>query len=442
MASPTVRDRRVRVADSYAREPRTLRRPQCPFNVKTRPFQIQPICFHPVLPGETLKSIMLQAQVWSDPLATALKNTGFWCEYNVFYVAHHHLPGFEVGTDGLGRDMVQMFTENESIAAHQDADGNTWSYCPPGGVDFLQSALQRVVDEYFREDGEAYSEATLDGVPLCHIYGPGRNDAFEELTLAADYADRRVKLDADNDGTIYVGDEETRARMEWAATFEAGLTDMDYDDWMKAYGGGVQQAWSNPDYVGHHKPEDVGYLREYTYPTNTVEPSTGVPSVAVGWRVARRLNKAVRFPHPGWIMVTNTVRPKVYLENQEGLLAAMMQTRDAWLVPQRHHEVTASHLLIDDLVGPFAATMASDYWVDIRSLLRNGEQFVNYTPTGPMFMELPLATGKRRYAAETEIDELFANSAAAKNFRQDGMISLQILGRQVDRTKALTMFKA
>lgn len=441
MASPTTRDARVRVADGYVKEDRRVRRPQNPFNVITRPFQIQPIMCHPVLPGESLKGLMLQSQVWSDPLATAMKNTGWWCEYNVWYVAHHHLEGFEVGTDGLGRDLVQMFTSAEDISGHRDADGNTWTYCPPNGVDFLKSAMARIVDEYYRDDGEAWNDANklLDSVPMAQIYGRGRSDAFDKLTNVASYTDRRQKLDADNDGTIYVGDEEMRARMEHAAAYDAGLTDMDYDDWMRAYGGGDRKGWSNPDYVGHHRPEDLAYFREFAYPTNTVEPSTGVPAVAVGWRVARRLNKRAFFPHPGWLIVTNTVRPKVYLENQEGMVAAMMQTRDSWLVPQRHQEWTASHLLVDDLDGPLAATYAADYYLDLRDLLIYGEQFINYTPAGPMFMELPLSTAVRRYAAATEIDELFAAASPANKFRQDGMISLQIVGRQSERTKNLTL---
>lgn len=439
MASPTSRSPRVSLAQPYQNQERQTRRPQHPFNVRTKPFQIQPVCLAPVLPGETLKSILLQSQVWSDPLNVQLKNTGWWCEYNVFYVKHRDMPGYEVGTDGLGRDLVDMFVSNESIASHQDADGNAVTYCPPGGVDFVLNAVRRVVDEYFRDEGESYSIAEIDGIPLCQIYGRGRSDAFDKLTLASAYADHRQELDADGDGTIYVGDEMNRAFQEWAVAHDAGIIDMTYDDWMKTYGGRAVE--TDIDRVDYHRPEDLAYMREFTYPTNTVEPTTGIPAVAVGWRVAKQLRKSFRFEEPGWILVTQTVRPKVYLENQEGLVAAMMQTRDSWLPAILNAESTVGHAVVDDLVGPLAATMAADYMVSYRDLLLYGEQFINYTPSGAGFMELPLATGARRYAAATEIMEMFSDTVNGR-FRTDGMISLSILGRQKEVTHNKVLYRA
>ena len=70
MVSPTHLSPRVGVAPDYARTSRQTRRPQHRFNLKTKPYQIQPFCIAPVLPGETLTSAMLQTQSWSDPLAT------------------------------------------------------------------------------------------------------------------------------------------------------------------------------------------------------------------------------------------------------------------------------------------------------------------------------------------------------------------------------------
>ena len=49
------------------------------------------------------------------------------------------------------------------------------------------------------------------------------------------------------------------------------------------------------------------------------------------------------------------------VENQEGLVAAMMQSRDSWLPAILNAESTVGHAVIDDLVGPLAATMAADY---------------------------------------------------------------------------------
>jgi hypothetical protein len=445
MASPSVRSPRVGLAPSYARSERRVRRPQHPFNVITKPFQVQPVMCAPVLPGETLKSLLIQSQVWSDPLSVDMKNTGWWCEYNVWYCKHRDLLGFEVAVDGLGKDLIDMFVSNESLSGHQEAAAVAWSYCAPGGIDFVKNCLARVVDEYYRDEGEAWNDANkmLDSVPLAQIYGKGRSDAFDKLTLASGYADHRQKLDADNDGTIYVGDEMNRAFQEWAAAHDAGLVDMTYEDWMRTYGGRAG-AGVEPDRVDYHRPEDLGYFRQFAYPNNTVEPSTGVPAVAIGWRVASQLKKSFAFQEPGWILVTNLIRPKVYLENQEGLVAGMMQTRNSWLPAILNDETTVSHLLIDDATGPLKTAMDAgnvDYWLDLRDLLNFGEQFINYTPTGASFMELPLSTGVRRYAASTEIMEMFSNTTTGR-LRQDGMISLNILGRQQERTQNLALYKA
>lgn len=85
VGSPTMRSLRVGTAQAYEREGRTTRRPQHRFNLKTLPYQIQPLLIAPVLPGETLNGIMLQAQSWSEPLqAGVMRNIGWWCEYFFF----------------------------------------------------------------------------------------------------------------------------------------------------------------------------------------------------------------------------------------------------------------------------------------------------------------------------------------------------------------------
>jgi len=186
-----------------------------------------------------------------------------------------------------------------------------------------------------------------------------------------------------------------------------------------------------------HRPEDVAHLREFTYPTNTVEPTTGVPATAVGWRVASRMDKRIAFTEPGWLVGFNTVRPKVYLGKQQGTLSGAMQTRASWLPAILSDQQDVSHFLFDDATGPLKGVMDAgnvDYWVDLKDLLLNGDQFNNYaTPasgnTGVPFVALPTAAGQRRYAAATEIMAMFSDTTNGR-FRQDGVCSLSILGRQ------------
>ena len=447
MVSPTKISARVGVAPDYARTNRVTRRPQHRFNLKTKPYQIQPFCIAPVLPGETLQSAMLQSQAWSDPLDSGvLRNIGWWNEQYLFYVKHRDLPGWErdetIGA-GLGSDLIDMIVNNTNLAAHKEVAKVNWTYTPKGGVDFLEAAVFRIVEEYFRDEGETAQSAVIDNVPIAQIYGRGQNDWSMRLTLDADYEDRRTPLDVDEDGEIYV-DEIERAYTEWAAAYDAGLIQMDYEDWMKTYG--VKSAVPSVDRVDYHRPELLFYNREFTYPTNTVEPTTGVPATAVGWRTAKQFRKNWLFPEPGWIIGLTCKRPKVYLGAQEGSVASMMITRNAWLPAVLNDQLDVSHLNIIEGEGPLATlsdTANTGYWVDLRDLLNNGDQFTNWAPvagTAP-FVSLPEVDGDRRYASAANAMSFFANKADGR-FLEDGVISFSIKGRQQPRGDNLILGRA
>lgn len=433
MASPTYRSPRVGIAPAYQATKRTQRRPQVRFNLKTKPYQIQPFMCHPVLPGESLKAVMLQQQCWSDPLAAGvMKNIGWWQEYFVFYVRHRDLLGFEQAADGIGKDLIDMFVSGESIAPHQDADGNAWTYCPPGGVDFCLEATKRIVEEYFRDEGEAWNVAAIDGVPLAKIYGRGQSDAFERLTMETAYEDRTVDTPEKIDDLM-------DAFAEWQAMYDAGLMDMDYEDWMRTYG--AQAALPNQDRPEHHIPENLCYWRDFQMPTNTVEPTTGVPATAVGWRKAYRSAKPFFFAEPGWIVGLTVNRPKVYLRYQLGSVASMMQTRESWLPAVTSHHLDASHLQIPEGTGPLKDLVGAEthYWVDLKDLLNNGEQFLNWAPAdAPPFVDLPAPTGQRRYASGADAMQFFTDTVNGR-FLTDGVCSLSILGRQTQAGKNLVL---
>lgn len=426
-SSPTKRSPRAAVADGVASRERVTRSPSMRFNLKTLPYDIQPFAIMPVWPAEGLKNILLQSQVWSDPLAAGMKNIGWWCEYYFFYVKWRDLAGFD--TDGqIGHEMADMMVSNASLSGFVDATGLAWTYNYPGGVDFLKECTKRVVDEYFRDQGEKWDDyLNAAGVPKAKIFGRGGGDGFQRLTMDSAYVDRRVAM------PTHVGDEMTQAEREWHAMTDMGMLDMDFQDWMRAYGSDVRP---EPDTVRIHRPELIGYRREFTYPTNTVEPTTGVPATAVGWRVKQRFDEYKFFKEPGWIVGYTCVRPKVYLGNQQGNLAALMQDRASWLPPQMMDLHAVSHKKLTQGTGPLKATMSGagkDYWLDIRDLMNYGDQFINYaTPasgaTGVPFVALPSNAGQRRYAGNTEIHALFSDTVNGL-FRQDGVADLTITGR-------------
>lgn len=401
---------------------RAVRRPNHRFNLVTKPYQIQPCGIAPVLAGETLQHSLLQAQVWSDPLASGMKNIGWWCEYWGFYVKHTDLIGWD--TDGqIGHEMVDMMLSDASLAGFQTAGGTAWTYCYPGAVDFVLEATKAVVGSYFRDEGEQWDVATLDSVPLAAVYGGGISDAFDKLTMAASYADRSVSVPGD------IGQLDDYM-MHWLALRDAGLVTMDYDDWMRASGGSSALDFDSSQSPRHHFPELCFHAREWSYPINTVEPTTGVPATAAGWRVAVENKKRRFFPQPGWIVLFNCVRPKVYMGTQQGAIAGAMQSRATWLpgMQTQHHDL--GHVSFADTAGPLANVMTAGYYMDMRDLLNYGDQFVNYaTPasgvSGVPFMALPTVAGAHKYASSTQIMALFADTVAGR-IRQDGVCSMSI----------------
>ena len=78
------KDPKVQVPRPYKGVKRVMRNPAHPWQLRTRPYQIQPCMISPVLPGETLKNLVGMSRVVTKPIANPL--IGWWCEYYVFYV--------------------------------------------------------------------------------------------------------------------------------------------------------------------------------------------------------------------------------------------------------------------------------------------------------------------------------------------------------------------
>lgn len=403
---------------------RVTRQPSTPFSLIWKPWQIQPCAFFPVLPGESLTSMMLQMQFWTDPLKATLKNTPWVFEYFSFYVKFRDLPGWESSADGLGRDLIQMIESAESLAANQDADGNAFTYCPPGGIDYCLEALKRVTEVYFREDGQAWDKMTVDGVPLAHAHFGTRRDVLERLTTAA-AEDRRVAM------PTHVGGELMQAYMDYAAQRNASnaeLQAMDYEDIVRSAGG--RAVVRDVDREDLHVPELLVYSRHFDYPVNTVEPSTGVPAVAFGHRVKQQMRKAFRFGEFGWIMCCVLVRPKVLWLNQQGLFAAMMQSRTDWFMADDDPDRDSHFVTIDDATGPLKAIMDTpntDYTIDWRNLLWSGEQFVNYAPAqaSDAFVTLPEADTDRDYPTATDVMAVFSDTTNGR-VRSNGIVDIAV----------------
>lgn len=401
-----------------AQTKRHMRRPQHTFQVRHRPWQIQPFLLAPVLPGETMKNLLMQSRAVTDVIKNPL--IGWWLEYYFFYVKISDLED---------RDLLQtMFIQpGTDVSSLRTAGVVNHYHARNDGIDFTALCLERVVDEYFRNEGEAVNIAEIDSLPLASI---GKQSGLDSLINADDFTTADVVVDGT--GSLYASEVE-QAMMQWALLKQyGGLQDISYEDFLRQYGirGTAVQEVS-------HKPELIRFVREWSYPSNTIDPTDGSAASAVSWTVAERADKDRFFTEPGFVFGVTVARPKVYYKNQNGSLADYLQTAYSWLPSVLTNDWRTSYVKFDTDGDPAAGPLGSateGYWIDLRDLFMYGDQFVNFalTETDAGLVALPSAANQKRYASSTDADALFAAASPANKIRQDGVVHLSVLTRQMD----------
>lgn len=410
----------VRLAEAAPRNARVPRMPQHTWQLRTKPWQIQPMCIVPVLPGETMKSATFQARVVTDPIRNPL--VGWWCEYYWFYVKHRDLDARD--------DFAAMMLELEKdMSAYKIGSVSQVFYSFNGAMDWVDLCLKRVTEEYFREEGEAYLEAVIDGIPLAGI---GRQTWFDSLINDTElYTDEpTVEVQTGTPDFIKAGDMEEALR-KWQFERFNQLTELSYEEWLSTYGVSV------PLEEQLHVPELLRYVREWSYPVNTVEPTTGVPSSAVSWAIQERMDKARFFTEPGFIFGVSVVRPKIYFSGQTGAAVGLLDNARAWLPAIMEDDPYTSLRKVTAGTGPLPG-ITDDYWLDIRDLFMYGDQYINFALSADdaSLVSRPNSSLIHRYVTEAIADDLFLDETAdgLQFIRQDGVCNFVIHGRQMDHT--------
>lgn len=396
---------------------RKTRRPSHTFQVRAKPFCLQPIMIAPVLPGETMKNLLLQTRVVSDPVKNPLM--GWWQEYYFFYVSHRNLEQ---------QDFLDMMLDPEfDLSAHKTA-ASTPFYHSGNTIPWLQLCTDKVVQHYFRADDES-GVTKVGGLDVVSI----NNESWLDSVINDD--DFVAPADVDVEGpdansTIQASEIDKAMRM-WQFQRMHGLTDMDYEDFLATYGVNVPAIQEN-------KPELIRYMREWQYPANTVDPTTGAPSSALSWAIRDRADKDRFFREPGFIVGYSVTRPKVYLSNQKGAGADLLSGALSWLPAIMRDDPYTSLHKFPALTGPLGAN-TDDYWVDLKDLFLYGDQFVNFalTETDAGLMALPTPGLEKRYPTEAMIDAFFVDSAK-EVVRQDGIVTLTVLGALTDTTPPIS----
>lgn len=408
------------VVQPARRTGRVTRSPRHSFQLRHRPFLLQPFLIAPVVPGETMKSLLLQSRAVTKPIANPL--CGWWLEYYFFYVKHRDLEG----RDDFSEMMLDL---DKDLTAYDQTSATSWPfYTVVGGRKWLRLAYDRIVEEYFRDEGEVVS--AIDTLAPVKINSDG-------LLNSAILDDDFVAPD-DVSITVGVDDQVTASEIDaamrtWQFQRANGLTTMDYEDFLATYGVRTPAA-------EHHRPELIRYIREWSYPSNTVEPTTGVPSSAVSWVISERGDKDRFFREPGFIVGVTCARAKVYLRHQDGNGASFLRTALDWLPAMMQDDPYTSVRRFTATDGPFATSVtdANGYWVDLKDLFIYGDQFLNFNPSGVTngsFVDLPSASMSHPYLGGGDMDALFTGTD--KYVQQDGIVQFSILGAQTDTTPVL-----
>lgn len=417
----------VSLIAAQAANQRITRNPQHPFQLKgVRPWQIQPMLLAPVLPGETLQNLLLQARVVSDPLVHPL--IGWHCEYYFFYVKVRDLNQ---------RDLFeQMFIDPTTDVSSLNAASDAKVYHKASSetdIPWGRLCLERVTQVYFRTQDETILQAAIDGLPLANI---GKDDLTDSLGLVSDIEtpadiDLTSTTAGQGDGTAKVmASEIDEVMRNYEFLRNNNLIDMSYEDFLGTYG-------VRPKKEESHEPELIRYIRKWTYPTNTINPADGSPSSAVSWVIAERSDKRVFCREPGFIFGVQVLRPKVYSSSQVSTLTSIMNKAMDWLPSVMADDPWSSMRAIGANEPPFSI-IEEAYMLDIKDLFVRGEQFLNFDPAeteqdGAINVPRWDVGGSaliERYGSATAADTLF--SGDSKTIRTDGIVSLSIKGRLVD----------
>lgn len=397
---------------------RRMRRPKHTFYLHQIPFTIQPFVIAPVIPGDTLDSALIQYRCVTDPVKNPV--IGWWHEMYLFYVKLSDLDDRETFTN-------MMIDPGTTTAAIDETDDTVSQYFGPvanSEVNFVEMCLKRVTEEYFRGIGEAWNNITIGGLPVAAVVGNSWLDSF----INDDAYQTSIEPTVDTSGAS-VGITVIEAAMrEWERLRLDNMTDVTFEDYCRMYGINI------PASAVPHRPELLRFVRQWQYPSNTVDPSTGAPVSAISWAGQERVDKDRFFKEPGFIFGVTVLRAKTYFGNQSSFAATLLDDAYAWLPPQLLNDPQASLKQKTAGSGPLKAN-TDDYWVDVKDIFLHGDQFVNIamSTAGVNFLDLPTAGGVWRYPTnQAMLDELFVSANAVA--KCDGICSLNIRSRLVETT--------
>lgn len=414
---------RVSVVDPLKKTGRRMRRPQHPFSTRTRPWQIQPIMLAPVLPGETMKNLLLQARVVTDPIKSNL--VGWWSEFYYFYVKHRDLAAADT--------LVEMHLDpTTSVAGLKAGAASVPLYTYNGAMDWTNLIMQKVVAEWFRDEQDgAWNSKLIGTLPAAKLSYATGLQSLRDSSLAAPPEDH--ELPGEVNPAPYGMDPAFAGKFAaWQQMVSLGVTEASFEDYLATFGVKTPEVEEQES-----RPELLRYCRNWQYPSNTIDPVTGAAVGAVSWSVAERADKDRFFNEPGFVVGYQITRPKVYFSRQAGSLAGAMDDAFGWLPAVLGEQAWASLKNFANNAGPLTGA-TNGYWFDLKDIFIYGDQFVNYDIAADGAgngVVMPVAADhNHKYATAAMADALFKSAAPLNQIRADGVTHLSILGRLGDTT--------
>ena len=416
--------------------PKTARKPRSPthdFQIRMRPFVLQPFMVAPTLPGDTLKNISVSYTAMTDPVKNPM--IGWWMDMHVF-----HVPFQAMDISSHLETMVLDPAFGELNAAADVAADPDFYHAQAGRPSFAYHATKAVVEEYFRNEGEDWlTNAHLDNVPQIGLRKVIALSSFvldsasgepDVLPGTADADDNLDEIHGSGLSATFAG-----AYDAYQALVAASVVDITFDDWLKQYGVRMPTPHTDP------KPERVLSYSDWKFPTRAIDETDGSLAALVSWRDRAAEAKDKRFKQPGVLLGLMCATPKVYLGKQvEAAIDVLTRSLDWLPAVLGEHAYTSLKLFTSDGAttgdGPIGFTPSAGYWLDMRDLFVHGDQFVNFalTETDANIVALPNSAGKQRFVSSTDADNLFAAASPLNKIRCEGRARLNYLSHVVDMT--------
>jgi len=401
---------------------RVPRYPKHTFNIVQRPYEITPFMIAPVLAGETLKNLLLQCRT----VSTALENRliGHHLEHYFFYVKLRDLADNE--------DLVKMLMDTDATAAVNTAAGaSVYHYVGSGAPDYVKMCLDSIVKAYFRDEGDTGSHVgSVTGLPLAQW--TNYKSLIESLI-----DDASLETDTITGGNPFQDHE--KEYQTWMYMRQMQLTEVSFEDYLGTFGVKLPDSEIK-------RPELVRMIRNWTYPTNTLD-GDGTINSQVSWSVQERADKDRFFKEPGFLVGLTVAKPKVYISLQDQSAVSVLGDAFSWLPALMKDDPSSSLKKIAGNSATLPYTAASTpvggqldsdlaYWFDVRDLYLYGDQFVNRTQAADTTNSIPcenMATfhGKK-YPSSAALQTI--GKSDILTYESDGIVSLNILGTQIDMT--------